>query len=358
MEKTFGIKSLNPSAFSIYYSGIDFSRVNIWNLFKRLLPKQIAIACYNKEKTISELSVELGVASCYLEEELEILVSAGLILNNGKDKFRTNFLILDKKVCETIEQLYKELYKDYMLVVENMFNAYYERIKCTNIFKYDAPIERYKWIYGDRIANFDSRILSIQDEEYPKILSCGARAFIFGEESKGTIYSGGQTPSSIDTYTLWARDSLALGMNCRNQETFRNNRYTKIIIDVYNGVINDELKEDYAYLIKEGYLVKINDKLYSNVPYLGKEFNKIIEEINKELYVVLEKRSNKIYKSMEQLINNILPKSLKDYTHGYIVTLINFYSGIYFMKEQMESGFCKLNHTNEDRLVLNYFTDN
>ena len=37
MEKTFGIKSFNPSDFSVYYSGIDFSRVNVWNLFKRLL---------------------------------------------------------------------------------------------------------------------------------------------------------------------------------------------------------------------------------------------------------------------------------------------------------------------------------
>lgn len=358
MEKTFGIKSFNPSDFSVYYSGIDFSRVSVWELFKRLLPKQIAIACYNESKTISELSIELGVASCYLEEEIETLVKGGVIVNNGKDRFSTNFLILDKEKLETIKGLYKEMYKDYIKVVEDKFSEYYEKIKSTNMFKYNAPVERYKWIYGDRVADFDWRILNIKDEEYPRILSCGARAFIFGQESKELIYSAGQTPSRTDKYTLWARDCMALGMTYKNQEIFRNKHYTKIITDVYNGIVNDELKEDYAYLTKEGYLVNIEGKIYSNVPYLGKDFKEIMEEINKELYNVLEESSIKIYNYMEKMIKNILPKNLKDYSHGYTVTLIRFYNGVFFMEEQVESGFCKLNKTHNDTLVLNYFTDN
>ena len=226
------------------------------------------------------------------------------------------------------------------------------------MFKYNAPIERYKWIFGDRVADFDSRILYIKDEEYPRILSCGARAFIFGQESKGTIYSAGQTPSRTDKYTLWARDCIALGMTYKNQEIFKNKHYTNIVTDVYNGIIKEELKEDYAYLIKEGYLVNINGKIYSNVPYLGKEFNVLMEEINKDLYSILEEKSNKIYKYMEQLIKNILPKQLKEYAHGYTVTLIRFYCGSYFLEQQVECGFCKLNKDREDTLVLNYFTDN
>lgn len=82
-----------------------------------------------------------------------------------------------------------------------------------------------------------------------------------------------------------------------------------------------------------------------------------MEEINKDLYVVLEEKSKKIYMVIEQMVKNILPKNLKDYSHGYTITLIEFYSGINFMKEQIESGFCKLSNTHQDTLVLNYFTD-
>ena len=61
---------------------------------------------------------------------------------------------------------------------------------------------------------------------------------------------------------------------------------------------------------------------------------------------------------MEKMIKNILPKNLKDYLHGYTVTLIRFYNGVFFMEEQVESGFCKLSKTHNDTLVLNYFADN
>lgn len=358
MEKTFGIKSFNPSDFSVYYSGIDFSRVNVWELFKRLLPKQIAIACYNESKSISDLSVELGVASCYLEEEIETLVSGGVIVNNGKDRYSTNFLILDKEKLSIVKSLYKKLYNNYIKKVDEKFNENLDKIKATKMFKYDAPIYRYKWIFGDRVADFDNRILYLKDEEYPRILSCGARAFIFGEESSGTIYSAGQTPSRIDNYTLWARDSVCLGMTYKNQEMFRNKHYTKIVTDVYNGIINDELKEDYAYLIKQGYLVNIDGKLYSNVAYIGKEFKKLMAEINNELYEYLKEESLNIYRYMEQMINNIIPKNLKEFTHGYVVTLIRFYCGNNILESLVENGFCKLNKTQEDILLLNYFTDN
>ncbi|MDY3898774.1 MAG: sigma-70 family RNA polymerase sigma factor [Bacilli bacterium] len=358
MKDTFGIKSFNPSNFSIYYSGIDFSRVNVWSLFKRLLPKQIVLSCYNKSKTITELSIELGVASCYLEEEIEILVKSGVLLNNGGNKFSTNFLIINKEEQKTIEKLYEELYKNYIKIVDDKFNENLSKIKETKMFKYDVPIERYKWIFGDKVANFDYRLLYIKDEEYPRILSCGARAFIFGEESSGSIYCVGQTPSRIDKYTLWARDSQALSKTCKNQEIFKNHHYTKIVTDVYNGIISDELKEDYAYLIKEGYLVNINNKIYANVAYLSKEFNQIMERINEELSLVLENGSKKICTYLEKMIKRSLPKNLKEYAHGYMVTLVNFYSGIYFMKNQMESGFNKLAQTKEDGLVLNYFIEN
>lgn len=192
----------------------------------------------------------------------------------------------------------------------------------------------------------------------PRILSCGARAFIFGEEDNGSKYGAGQTPTTVDGYKLWARDCVALAMSWKNQEILINRQYVKIIVDVYNGIIDDNLKEDYTFLLKEEYLVNINGKIYSNVPYLGKEFIALMKEINKDLYGVLKEKSQEIYNKIEIIVKKSLSNSSKEYVHGYTFTLARFYSGIYFMQYQVESGFCKLNKNHSDTIVLNYFTDN
>ena len=35
MNKEIGEVSFNPKNFTIYYSGIDFASINVWELFKR-----------------------------------------------------------------------------------------------------------------------------------------------------------------------------------------------------------------------------------------------------------------------------------------------------------------------------------
>jgi hypothetical protein len=85
------------------------------------------------------------------------------------------------------------------------------------MLKYNADENRYRWIFGDQILDFDSRILHVSDDEYQRILSCGARAFIFGEENRGSKFGTDQTPTIVDDYKLWAKDSVAFGMHWKNQ---------------------------------------------------------------------------------------------------------------------------------------------
>lgn len=89
----------------------------------------------------------------------------------------------------------------------------------------------------------------------------------------------------------------------------------KIIVDLYNGIIDDNLKEDYTFLLKEEYLVNINGKIYSNVPYLGKEFTALMKEINKDLYGVLKEKSQEIYNKIEIIVKKSLSNSSKEYVH-------------------------------------------
>jgi len=357
MNKEYGIKSFNPSEFSIYYSGIDFAKVNVWSLFKRKLPGQIVLFCYDNPKTISEISIELGCASCYLEDEINILVDAGVLKEVVKGKFQTNFFIIMKDEVKKIKHLFSEMYEGYIDDLIKVFNEYLPKIKASKVYKQELDDNRYAWLFSDMVADFDSRLLSTSDSDYPQILSCGARALIFAEEEVSSECSGGQTPTDVEGYRLWARDIPKLFNVLKHQSILRNKKYVQIIIDVYNEKINDELIEEYAYLIKEGYLSKINDKLYSNVAYKNKELKEIFSEINEDMNHKLEKESKRVLTLLNKIVASSIPKDLNNYIHGYVITLTKYYAGTIFKEYLLDKGFIKIPKDVERVSLLNYFTN-
>ena len=78
MTREFGEKSYNPAIFrpDFWTNG---SNIEYQELFKRRLPGNILLAAYDKPLTITELSLELGVATAYLEDELNILRTHDII---------------------------------------------------------------------------------------------------------------------------------------------------------------------------------------------------------------------------------------------------------------------------------------
>lgn len=65
-------------------------------MVSRSIPKNILLQASNNPSTLEELSVELGIALPYLEEEVKLLYE-GTLLEKCGDKYITNFFILDKE---------------------------------------------------------------------------------------------------------------------------------------------------------------------------------------------------------------------------------------------------------------------
>lgn len=94
MAREFGKRSYNPENITFSASG-DINYQRPWPLVQRRIPKNILLQASNNPSTLEELSVELGIALPYLEEEVEIL-HEGTLLEKCGDKYITNFFILDK----------------------------------------------------------------------------------------------------------------------------------------------------------------------------------------------------------------------------------------------------------------------
>lgn len=94
MAREFGKRSYNPENITFASSGPQPSGLP-WKVVQRRIPNNILLQASNNPSTIEELSVELGIALPYIEEEVNILHEATL-LEKQSDKYITNFFILDK----------------------------------------------------------------------------------------------------------------------------------------------------------------------------------------------------------------------------------------------------------------------
>lgn len=112
MTEMFGEKSFRPSPFEFctIFTG-KFNR-EYSNLFARKLPGQILLSAYYTPMTIRELSLELGVSSVYLEDEIDLLEKYELLtkLSNGKVQTRLVIFTSDyqKAFIENAEPIIKE----------------------------------------------------------------------------------------------------------------------------------------------------------------------------------------------------------------------------------------------------------
>lgn len=100
MTRTLGEKSYNPGVFRLDFWG-DRNKYDA--LFQRKLPGSILLAAYDAPVSMEELSMELGVAVPYLEEEIKILEAAGVIKKQGT-KYYTNLVILTNEYEKRFEK--------------------------------------------------------------------------------------------------------------------------------------------------------------------------------------------------------------------------------------------------------------
>ncbi len=98
MAREFGKRSYRPENVGFSASGNQPSGLP-WSAVQRSVPKNILLEASNNPSTAEELSIALGIAMPYMEEEITLLEQATLLRRVG-DRFITDFVILDKTTQE------------------------------------------------------------------------------------------------------------------------------------------------------------------------------------------------------------------------------------------------------------------
>ncbi len=126
MAREFGKRSYKPEQVTFVMSGRCGKNGQPWSVIKHLLCKNIFLETYENPQSAEELSLELGIALPYMEDELEFLTREQLLRKDG-NKYQTDFPIISKqeqrkefetnkriqgplaeKICELIDLYIKE----------------------------------------------------------------------------------------------------------------------------------------------------------------------------------------------------------------------------------------------------------
>ncbi len=184
MSRAFGEKSYHPSTFRMdYWGGGDNSCY--WQLFKRKLPGNILLSAYYTPVTIQELSMELGVAVVYLEEEIELLMEHDIIRKIG-DKYQTNIIIFTDDYEKELAAKIKPVYKKAAEQLNEKLSALLPTLETLDFKGNDYNRNRLNWTFANLIMVF---ALNLSDGigrkrfgEYPP-LSNGSYGFVFGYDN-------------------------------------------------------------------------------------------------------------------------------------------------------------------------------
>lgn len=180
MTRALGEKSYHPAVFRMDFWGDDGN--GYWELFKRKLPGNLVLAAYEKPRTLQELSLELGVSAVYLEDELEILLSHG-ILCKTKDKYQTAIVIFTSDYDNTVTPQLLPLGTAAAEQLAQELPHCLPELRTLEFHGKNYNENRLKWTFANLAL---TSALSMTDREgrkrfgeYPP-LSNGGRGFVFG----------------------------------------------------------------------------------------------------------------------------------------------------------------------------------
>ncbi len=145
MAREFGIRSYKPEDISFVASGHQPSGLP-WNAVQRKIPKNILIEASNNPSTIEELSMELGIAVPYIEEEVKLLTDATLLKKLENGKYITDFYIASSEAQLKIYNAQRRDSIERSKIVDRIVTDYLPDVRKLGIIKNNMSDNDLKWL--------------------------------------------------------------------------------------------------------------------------------------------------------------------------------------------------------------------
>lgn len=312
MTRALGEKSYNPGTFRLDFWG-DYNRYG--DIFKRKMPGAIALTAYSAPVTAEEISVELGVSMPYLEEEIQTLEDAGILLKTG-NKYRTNLVILTDEYEKEFARQTEGSYKELALGIFEQVKELLPRIREMDFRGREYDDNRL--LAG--ILNIAMVRAYIRTKEKspigtPRKLALGGSGWIFGYDNdySNHHYCGITMETWNQAKTAWfSAENYNVFKSCQLYEHYRMKERAEGMCDAILGKEADRGNETLPHLIEGGFIRCEEGRLSANFPVFDRkvfaQLCDICKPVSEAVADCMIDRSNRA----EKLLKTCVPEAVKD----------------------------------------------
>ena len=347
MAREFGKRSYNPENITFAASGSQPSGLP-WTAVNRRIPNNILLQASNNPSTLEELSMELGIALPYMEEEVNILHRATLLEKQG-DKYITNFFILDKDCRIEVYHALRKSARERSRLIREFMDDKLSDIRALGIAGTHIDDNTIRWWLVPHLIDYlienSAKAQNIYYEP-PKRANGESWGFVGYEltelpEETGMGHNGCGNKNEFWTYkygdySMWDQCGMAtyeeseLMCNCI-RENRKVSSFTEIEKRVWEGV-----NGRYAHMSDDGYITF--DILVIRIEVLRQIHQLFREHKNYELLI---QNVADLYKKVEEIFKRYSHQVLHN-NIGYNIRMELYAIRMMAIHDLVEDGVLKL----------------
>ena len=200
MERLYGEKSFRPNIFEIDFWGTKAGDDREYRDFqKRKIKGNILLAAYYSPVTIQEISIELGVALPYLEDEIKLLVDRQYLICNNR-KYLTNIPIFTLDCTKTIDEKLKALTEEsaqkFIATADEFDTRFSNRFANTNLARWQKILLCLHFSLINTENDIEKNYGELpKDGPYSLVNGGGGQGIIWGRSTENVV--GDKLPKGI-----------------------------------------------------------------------------------------------------------------------------------------------------------------
>ena len=278
------------------------------------LSQNILYYCYDKARTIEEISDHCGVAAYYVEDKMETLLEREAVIREGKEKYRTDFLILSDTHASYLEKNAERVLMPMMDRLVSALKTISQKAQMIDFYKAGKNEKDLFYLYG--IMAFSYASAKYSTFAYPP--------FQKSYDGYSWRYLGNIETGTYKCARIGIQHSANLGnggsVNHTSFSGIPNTGFRPMMTDYIINACADlllkgeiENKHHAAEAIEKGYIAKTPEgQLRVNAPFFTKEQREAFDGIADECLSPLMEEYNRAVESLVLGYKALFPRHLHD----------------------------------------------